>query len=252
MVYGFVGGGAVDEFIMLTSSYQHAYGNLYSTPTEIFEEQYAGAVSLLPSTVGTDTLVAQGQMPASAIFSSTPPVPELAALTPPITGNSYFDQVFAAGFGANHLVTNAFRLSYLQDALATPDGGFPNTTTGLPPTNPANTLRQALKNNDLRNWVPVSPTLLCGGNADPVVFFFNTQLMQGYWAMNAPEAPVVVLDVDAPASLGGPYQSLRKKFGEVKQLLTWIEGTSSVIQNYHDVLVPAFCLQAARSYFDGF
>jgi dienelactone hydrolase len=252
MFLGFVGAGAVEETIMLVSSYQHAYGNIHSSPTDIFEQQYAAVESLLPSTVGTDTLVAQGQMPASAVFSNMPPAPEFAMLTPPMTGNSWFDQVFANGFGAGHLVTNSYRLSYMQDALSAPDGGFPNTTTGLPPANPTNTLRQALKNNDLRNWAPVSPTLLCGGNADPVVFFLNTQLMQGYWAMSAPNSPVQVLDVDAPASLGGPYQSLRQKFEDTKTLLQWIEGTGSVRENYHDILVPAFCVQAARSFFDGF
>jgi alpha/beta superfamily hydrolase len=252
MFMGFVGAGAVEEFIMLESSYQHAYGNLYSSSTEVFEAKYASVESLLPATTGVDNLVAQGLIPESAVFSSTPPAPEFAALTPPITGNSYFDQVFASGFGIDHLVTNSYRLSYLQDAHSTPDGGFPNTTTGLPPSNPANTLRQALKKNDLRNWAPSAPMLLCAGDADPVVFFLNTQLMQGYWAMNAPGSPVTILDVDAPAALGGPYQSLRYEFQLTKTLLEWIAGTSTVLQDYHDVLVPAFCVQAARSFFDGF
>jgi hypothetical protein len=249
MFMGFVGAGAVEEFIMLESSYQHAYGNLYSSPTEVFEAKYASVESLLPATTGVDNLVAQGLIPESAVFSSTPPAPEFAAMTPPITGNSYFDQVFASGFGIDHLVTNSYRLSYLQDTHSAPDGGFPNTTTGLPPSNPANTLRQALKKNDLRNWAPAAPMLLCAGDADPVVFFLNTQLMQGYWAMNAPNSPVTVLDVDAS---GGPYQSLRDGFQLTKALEEWIAGTSAVIQDYHDVLVPAFCVQAARSFFDGF
>jgi alpha/beta superfamily hydrolase len=250
MFMGFVGAGAVEEFIMLESSYQHAYGNLYSSPTEVFEAKYASAESLLPATTGVDNLVAQGLIPESAVFSSTPPAPEFAALTPRITGNSYFDQVYASGFGTDHLVTNSYRLSYLQDAHSTPDGG----TTGLPPSNPANTLRQALKKNDLRNWnrAPAAPMLLCAGGADPVVFFLNTRLMQGYWAMNAPGSPVTVLDVDAPAGLGGPYQNLRYGFQLTKTLLEWIAGTSAVLQDYHDVLVPAFCVQAARSFFDGF
>ena len=252
MFMGFVGAGAVEEFIMLESSYQHEYGNLYSSPTEVFEAKYASVESLLPATTGVDNLVAQGLLPESAVFSSTPPAPEFAALTPPITGISYFDQAFASGFGMDHLVTNSYRLSYLQDAFSNPDGGFPNTTTGLPPSNPANTLRQALKNNDLRTWAPAAPMLLCAGDADPVVFFLNTQLMQGYWAMNASGSPVTVLDVDAPAWLGGPYQGLRDGFQLTKALLEWFAGTSAVLQDYHDVLVPAFCAQAARSFFDGF
>jgi len=252
MFLGFVGAGAVEEFIMLESSYQHAYGNLHSSPTEIFEVKYASVESLLPATTGIDTLVADGRIPENAVFSSTPPSPEFAALTPPITGDSVADQVFASGFGTDHLVTNSYRLSYLQDALSAPDGGFPDTTTGLPPSSPANTLRQALKNNDMRNWAPATPMLLCAGDADPVVFFLNTQLMQGYWAMYASNSPAIVLDVDAPAWLGGPYQDLRESFEVTKTLLEWIEGPSAVLQHYHDVLVPAFCVQAARSFFDAF
>jgi alpha/beta superfamily hydrolase len=256
---GQVGAGAVEEFAMLVSSYQHAYGNLYSSPTDLFQAQYASADALLPGTTGVDTLVAQGQLPESALFSSTPPTPELAALTPATTSDRYSD-VFSRGFGTDHLITNAYRLSYLQDALSTPDGGYPDTTTGLPPSNPANPLRQALKNNDLRNWSPTAPVLLCGGDEDPVVFYFNTQLMEGYWAQNAPDSLVTVLDVDAPASRGGPYRHLKKEFAKTKSLIKWAAilggaddgGRSAVLKDYHDVLVPAFCVQGARSFFGSF
>ena len=242
MFLGQVGAGAVEELIMLVTSYQHAYGNLYTNPTDLFEPKYALADTLLPSTTGTDELVAQGLIPDSAVFSSTPPTPELAAQTP----------ADSPGIGSDNLVSNAYRLSYIQDALANPDGGYPDTTTGLPPANPANALRAALKKNDLRNWAPTAPMLLCAGDEDPVVFYLNTQLMEGYWAVNAPLSPVTVLDVDAPASRGGPYKHLKKEFAETKTLLRWIDGRSAVAQNYHDVLVPAFCLQAARSFFEGF
>ena len=50
---------------------------------------------------------------------------------------------------------------------------------------PTQTLRLAFYKNDLRNgdWAPNSPTLLCGGDADPTVFFpVNTLLMQAYWS----------------------------------------------------------------------
>jgi alpha/beta superfamily hydrolase len=252
MFLGYVGAGPVGEFIMLESSYQHAYGNLRASPTEIFEGRYASAESLLPGATGLDTLVAQGQIPENAVFSSTPPAPELAAMTPQITENNYFNQIIAPGFGTDYLITNSYRLSYIQDALNNPDNGFPNTTTGLPPPNPNHPLRQALKKNDLRNFAPTAPTLLCGGEADPVVFFLNTHLMQGYWAANAPNSPVTVLDVEAPASQGGPYQDLRKGFQETKKLVARFEGSGVVLEHYHDILVPAFCVQAARSFFDSF
>lgn len=34
-------------------------------------------------------------------------------------------------------------------------------------------------------------------------------------------------------------------------MLKLIDGRSAVVEDYHDVLVPAFCLQAAKSLFDG-
>ncbi len=248
---GQVGRGAVEEILMLASSYQHAYGNISSNPTEVFEARYASAMTLLPGTTASDELVAQGLIPASAVFSSEPPLPELASLTPATTPDK-LAKVFAQGFGPDNLITNAYRLSYLQDAFSAPDGGYPNTTTGLPPDSPANPLRQALKKNDLRNWAPTAPMLLCAGDADPVVFYLNTQLMEGYWAVTAPESPVTVLNVDASPSHDGPYKKIRKHFAHTKSLLKLIEGRSAVLENYHDVLVPAFCLQATRSFFAEF
>jgi alpha/beta superfamily hydrolase len=250
MFMGQVGRGAVEEVLMLASSYQHAYGNIDST-VGMFEAKYASAATLLPGVIGPGTLVAQGLIPESAVFSSTPPLPELAWMTP-ATVPAKLASVFAQGFGADHLITNDYRLSYLQDAFSAPDGGYPNTTTGLPPDSPANELRQALKKNDLRNWVPASPMLLCAGDEDPVVFYFNTQLMEGYWAVTAPDSPVTVLDIDAPPSHDGPYKHLRRQFAETKSLMKWIEGRNAVVEDYHDVLVAAFCLQASKSFFDGF
>lgn len=242
MFLGQVGRGAVEELIMLVSSYQHAYGNLYTAPTDIFEPKYAAADSLLPGASGSDTLIALGLMPESAVFSNIPPAPDLAAITP----------ADAPGFGADNLVNNTYRLAYIRDALANPDGGYPNTTSGLPPAVSTNALRAALARNDFRNWAPTSPMLLCAGDEDPVVFYLNTQLMQGYWAVNAPLSPVTILDVDAPPGQRGPYKPIRKHFAEAKKLMRLIEGRAAVGRDYHDVLVPAFCLQAARSFFRNF
>ncbi len=247
---GQVGRGAVEEFIMLAASYQRAYGDLHAG-SDIFEAKYAAAGSLLPGIAGSGTLVAEGRMPERAIFSSTPPAPEFAALTPAFTSDRYAE-VFAEGFGVDYLISNDYRLTYLQDALANPDGDYPDTTTGHPPANPAHPLRIALRNNDLRNFAPLAPVLLCGGDEDPVVFFRNTELMAGYWAANAPNSFVTVLNIDAPPGHDGPYKSLRKHFAETKSLFKLIEGHAAVRKEYHDVLVPAFCLQATRKFFGNF
>ena len=57
-----------------------------------------------------------------------------------------------------------------MDEAAFPDGADPvERTPGL--ANPAarDPFRQALQRNDLRNWTPTSPVLICGSTEDPLV-----------------------------------------------------------------------------------
>jgi hypothetical protein len=158
--------------------------------------------------------------------------------------------VFAAGFGTDFLINNTYRGAYLADALAAPDGGFPALTNGLPPANPANTLRVHLKANDLRDWTPVAPTLLCGGDSDPTVFFFNTTLMQEYWAAHPPAVAPVILDVDSTPAANDPYASLKTAFAVAKAAVEVTGGEAAVLADYHATLVPPFCLSAVKSFFD--
>ena len=149
-------------------------------------------------------------------------------------------------------------MSYLQDAAANPDGGFPTVTNGLPPASPSNALRQALKLNDLRSWGPTAPVLLCGGNSDPTVFFFDTQLMQDYWTANSPTSVFTVLDVGSAVAANDPYASLKTGFAAAEAAVRVAAiaagatdgGDSAVLADYHARLVPPFCLSAAKSFFD--
>jgi hypothetical protein len=143
------------------------------------------------------------------LFSSTAPAPEFAAETP-ATQPAALAPIFAMGFGSPDLVTNTYRLAYLRDAQAAPDGGFPTVTTGIPAAAPTNTLRQELKTNDLRNWAPTAPVLLCAGDEDPTAFYLNTRLMQNYWTATT-SAAVTVLDVDSAVTALGPLCRFRKK-----------------------------------------
>jgi poly(3-hydroxybutyrate) depolymerase len=243
----------------LMTGYQKAYGNIYANPTDVFEARYATGIDTLLPTSGTRSeLFAQGKLPRDQLFSSTPPDPVLAPFTPPTTPAD-LAPVFALGFGPEHLITNAFRLAYLQDAQAHPDGGFPTRTDGAPAANPVQTLRVALKTNDLRNWLPASPVLLCAGNHDPTVFYMNTQLMQDHWAANGAPGAIKVLDVDGTISLGDPDAALKAGFALAKEAVAAAavaggatdNGAAAVIEAYHSALVPPFCLAAARSFFGG-
>jgi Prolyl oligopeptidase family len=256
---GEVNASAVENLVMLAASYQNVYGNLYTSTTDMFASPYASDVAtLLPSTTPLSTLESNGSLPP-ALFSSTPPAPAYAAETPALAPAN-LAPVFAAGFGTQFLVTNAYRLSYLQDAAASPDGGFPSVTNGLPATNPSNTLRQALKLNDLRSWAPTAPVLMCGGDSDPTVFFFDTQLMQDYWNATSPTAVFTVLDVGSAVASNDPYAALKEGFAAAVALdrVNAIAagatdgGDSAVLADYHALLVPPFCLSAAKSFFDGY
>ena len=250
------GGGPVVGTLLLTS-YQNSYGNIYADSTDVFEPQYASGIdSLLPSTSSRSELYAQGKLPQYALFSLTPPAAAFADITP-ATSPADLAPVFAQGFGAGNLFTNAYRLQYLTDALANPDGDFPTVTTGVAAASPGLALRAALKQNDLRSWTPTAPVLLCGGDQDPEVYWFNAQFEQTYWASQAAAASSTILDLDSAAPAGGPYASLRTQFALAKTAIAAAAiaggatdaGYVAVETAYHTTLVPPFCLAAVTSFF---
>lgn len=257
---GEVDGDAPVSSVLLFTAYQRAYGNIYATPTDLFTPPYAtGIESLLPSTTPRSQLYATGLLPEYALFSSTPPAPQFASITPPTTPAD-LAEVFALGFGTGNLIQNSYRLSYLLDAQANPDGGWPTLSSGVPAAAPGLSMRQALKENDLRDWGPTSPVQLCGGDLDNVVYWFNTRLMQQYWLAHPPPATVGVLDLEAPAAAGDPYANLKSDFALAKDLVAANAvaagatdgGALAVAEAYHATLVAPFCFAATRAFFAGF
>jgi hypothetical protein len=256
---GEVSGGAPIVATLLLTAYQKSYGNIYSDPSDVFAPQYAPTISaLLPTTMTRSEIYAQGMLPESALLDSTPPTPAYAALTPATTPAD-LAPVFAQGFGADGLITNAYRLSYLEDEQANPDGGFPSLTNDIPAATPGLTWRKALKVNDLRSWIPTAPLMLCGGDQDPEVFYMNTQLMQSYWAEYAPAtAPISVLDLDSTTPSKGANASLQVGFEVAKQAVATAAvaqgatdgGTTAVFEAYHATLVAPFCLAAVVNFFN--
>jgi alpha/beta superfamily hydrolase len=246
---GRVTGSSPVNLTLLITSYQNAYGDLYSSATDVYAPQYATDIeTLLPSTTPLSELVDQGRLPDAALFSSTPPDPAYADMTPATTPSN-LAPVFAIGFGTDHLLTNDFRLAYLQDADSNPDGGFPTLSDGLPPSDPAHPLRQALKTNDQRAWTPAAPVLLCAGNADPSVLYLNTELMQNHWSS---ATDVTVLDIDSDVTSDDPFEAQKTQFAIAKQLVELAGGDDEVLEAYHAGLVAPFCLSAVKSFFDGF
>jgi acetyl esterase/lipase len=282
--FGSVNLGSTAFTPLVTTSYQHAYGNIYAAPTDVYSSTYASGIdTLLPSVTPLATLFADGSLPQTALFDSTTPttlggqpLPAglVLQLAVPSDPNNPLTPLFDLGFATPYLVNNEYRASYALDAATDPDGALPSPAHpgGLPlagvplaPAAPKQGLRLAAYTNDLRNgdWAPHSPTLLCGGMNDPTVFFpLNTQVMQAYWSALAPN-PVTVLDVNATPTPNDPFATIEGAFlANQAQLLafyqtpaggglTLLQATQKLVQGYHTAVSP-FCTVAARSFFDHF
>lgn len=246
---------------LLTTSYQAAYKDIYSAPTDIYSSTYANNIAtLLPSTQSLTTLFTTGMLPETALFDSTTPttsdlqaagvpapyIPTLvAAMAVPA------NPLFAAGFGSPYLINNSYRIQYVADAALNPDGAIAGSpAAGLPAAPPSlNNLRKAFYANDMRNggWIPSAPLFMCGGAQDPTVFFTNTQIMAKYWgAMGLPAGLITAYSVDPyPAQTG---DALQTAFLQQEAAVAASGGTTAVVQAYHEMVAP-FCAFAARNFF---
>ena len=76
VVFGDVDLGSTLFTPLVTSSYQHAYGNIYTTPSDFYSATYAtGIDTLMPTAVTPYTaLFTQGLLPELALFDSTTPM----------------------------------------------------------------------------------------------------------------------------------------------------------------------------------
>jgi len=277
VMYGGVFIGSTAFVPLITTSYQHAYGNIYSATTDVYSTTYAtGIDTLLPSTTPIDTLFADGKLPETAFFDSTTPVVTVpgnatlsaeltAALAVPSNPANPDTPIFAAGFGNPYLINNSYRVSYVLDAAANPDGALPTPAAGVPlaAVAPTQTLRLGLYKNDMRNgdWAPSSPTLLCGGDQDPTVFFaVNTGVMAAFWS-GLPAPLITVLDVNATPA--GPFAPVQTAFQQAvaAQLafymspagggLSLAQAEELLLPSYHGSVEP-FCALGARLFFSQF
>jgi hypothetical protein len=233
---------------LLTTSYQHAYQNIYNATSDVYSATYAtGIDTLLPSNTAITTLLADNKLPPTALFEC-------------MTAQCAF------GTGNPYLINPTYQGGYLLDAAGNPDGAL-NNTAGAPlaAKAPTQTLRKAFYLNDMRNggWVPGAPTLLCGGGQDPTVYFsVNTGTMQAFWgALPLPPGLITVLDVNAAPS--GNFALVQGAFQQAQALqlafyqtaagggLTLAAAQMAIAQNYHESVAP-FCALAVRYFFANF
>jgi pimeloyl-ACP methyl ester carboxylesterase len=211
---------------------------LYATPADIYEPAYAGGIaSLLPGVNTLEQLNAKGLLPATALFARNS--------LPQSSGSSAF-------FGDGNLITTRYRDAYLADLAANPCNGPAADPLACTPQHP---LRKLARKNDLRLFKPEGPVLLCGGESDPTVPFFNTDLAAATWRAKG-ATKVTVVNIDDVPGLTDPYRTPKLSFATAKLALrasALADGkspTQVVESNYHAGLVAPFCMMAARNYFD--
>ena len=187
--------GATAYLPMVVNSYAHLeHGSI--EPGQVLSTTFPHASKLFPGKVdydGFDKLVAAGALPASAIFQSESGGAGAAGFSaqqyPALAALPEGAPIYKAGFDpSRYLVSTAFRAAYVADIDANPDSGAPvdgsapKLATIVPtmPAHPRSLLRRDLEANDLRNYTPSMPLLMCGGHADPEVFWD-----QGAGAMTA-------------------------------------------------------------------
>ena len=248
---------------LVSTSYQHAYSNVYSQTSDVYSPTYAtGIDTLLPSTTPLASLFQNNKLPMAALFDIKTPTTGNAAVdallalpsSPPYPAS--LAALFDSGFGPSFLVSDAYRVGYVVDAASNPDqaamtlingGTLTSSNVGLAAA-PTVGLRKDLATNDMRSgaWFPMEPMLLCGGDQDPTVFFQNTQIMAAEWTPYVSGGLVSVLDLNAAPS--GPFAALQGGFQTTYAQLIASQGATAAIQAYHPTEAP-FCMVAARGFF---
>ncbi|MGJ7510576.1 alpha/beta hydrolase family protein [Variovorax sp. GT1P44] len=239
-------------FPLITTSWQKQFGNIYTTTNEIYEDKYAtGIDTLLPSFLSQSELYSSGKLPQYAFFptNATP-----GPLNPSL----------AINYGPNNLVRQSYLTTWSNDVKASPCPGnaLPATSASLSTTSPLDCapttgLRKAAVANDLRNWLPTRPVLMCGGAQDPTVNFTSSLATAGYFrARGMPASSLGVVDLEA-TGVSDAYSLARANFAQAKaQKRADAAGTDdakdqAVAFAYHAQLVPAYCMQSVRVFFEG-
>jgi alpha/beta superfamily hydrolase len=269
ILFGQVDIGSTEFAPLATTSYQHAYGNVYTQTSDVYSSTYAtGIDTLLPNPTPIGSLFQNGKLPETALFDSTVPtsstgIPavdvaadELLALpgSPPYSAEQA--SLFDLGFGNPYLINNSYRVGYVDDAVINPDqaemtllqGGTLTSSDVALATTSSVGLRKDFAANDMRSgWSPEEPMLMCGGDADPTVYFMNTQIMAALWTPYVQGGLVTVLDLNATPQAGNPFAPLQVGLQQTEAQLVAANGAAAV-EAYHSTEAP-FCMVAARGFF---
>jgi pimeloyl-ACP methyl ester carboxylesterase len=194
----------------IITSWQKAYGNVYTNVTDVFQDPYAsfgnGIENLLPSTtLNYSTLISSGALP-----------------------------------GANGETPAQARDELMQPTFLTDVQNNDN-----------NGLYIDAKKNDLLDWTPKAPVLLCGGKYDPTVppSVHMDVLMAKFTAEGLTSPQVQSVDVDP--YIQATYGVLASPTATTKTMPDPSNAAyATYMASYHGSYEPPFCEQAAKKLFD--
>lgn len=120
------------------------------------------------------------------------------------------EQIFAARYANDieRLFSGSFDLWDMYEQELLPPGGHlnelrnPELTAGFI-VDERHPLREALRRNDLVDWTPRTPTILCGSRRDAIVDFNNTYAAQASFKARGVDVPVIDVADDVPAEASG-------------------------------------------------
>jgi predicted esterase len=224
---------------LLINSTQHSSTPTYTLSSDVYEAAYApGIETLLPGLLSTGDLVSEKKLPATALFA--------ADSQPQGAGASAY-------FAAGNLIKSSYRSAYLADAAAHPCSVDPASPLAC---SPQNGLRKFTVNNDLRTYLPTVPLMLCGGQNDPTVPFYNTSNTSAYFASRGlTSSALTVVDLETTQGALDPYLAPKLGFAAAKAALRadaiaqGEDADTAVASSYHAGLVAPFCLISTRDFF---
>ncbi|MEO7253490.1 MAG: lipase family protein [Casimicrobium sp.] len=218
---GGVNAGATVFTPLILTAWQKAYGNLYTTPSDVYEAAYAtGIETLLPGPLTFNQLFTTGKLPTKLFANG-------ALVTPDPSLNA----LFASGIGVPNLIKDSYRQAIL--------------------TNPNHPVWVAAAKNDLLSWTPARPVAMCYGAQDPTVFGSNTTDAVRYFGIRGAQGFTTVFNLEDPVTVGPTLAGAfaQAKAGAAADPTLGASPAERVLGAYHGSLVPPFCNLAVRSYF---
>lgn len=216
--------GASIFFPLLSTSYQKAYGNVYTTPSQIYASPFAATIeTILP---GNPTNVPAGTTSDSTLSSL---YEQQLIATQALPNDPTFSAVFGNPAGTNNLINLSYIATY-------PGSGFQTDLT-------TNTLSAG-------GWAPKAPLALCGGALDETVpYAINVPAMTAYLQSVGVTKTLSVFNLEDPTTVG---LTVNGGFEQAKVAYAAANGQQAMLAALHGTLEPPFCNAVTRAYFSNF